>query len=106
MKRKRKRSDRSHVIYQLRLKTTGESYVGVTHRGKSTSRAGAERRFRQHVSRAKWEETKLWPLCEAIRKHGAEAFELQILETVRGKALGHERERYWIAELKPSLNHP
>jgi len=45
-----------------------------------------------------------WLLCNAIRKYGADAFDVTIVHTVRGKAEAHEVERKLIRQLKPRLN--
>jgi DNA primase len=39
-----------------------------------------------------------------IREFGADAFELEVIEKVRGKAAAHAREVELIAEFKPKLN--
>ena len=57
----------------------------------------------KHVYRSR-SELRPWPLYEAMRKYGAEAFEMTILETGRGKAWAHRRERELIQKLKPKLN--
>ena len=62
-----------------------------------------ERRFRKHVNRANTE-SKDWNLCNAIRKYGPEAFDVTILEVVRGKSDAHMRERELIKTRKPKLN--
>ena len=62
-----------------------------------------ERRFRKHVNRANTE-SKDWNLCNAIRKYGPEAFDVTVLEVVRGKSDAHMRERELIKIRKPKLN--
>jgi len=61
------------------------------------------RRWQKHVRRA-LTENRDWKLCKAIRKYGPEAFTLQILEIVRGKASAHARERELIFQYNPMLN--
>jgi hypothetical protein len=82
---------------------TGELYVGVTAKTQPTLAKSLWTRWRKHLQRARTENKK-WTLCKAIRKHGAEAFEVIIIETVRGKALAHERERALTVELGATLN--
>lgn len=103
MKKRKTRSDRTHIIYQAVCTATGESYVGVTAKTQSTINKSLWTRWRKHIYRA-LNEDKDWTLCRAIRKHGADAFELFILETVRGKAAAHERERLLTQELDATLN--
>ena len=99
--RRKKRSDRTHVIYKL---TVGKLfYIGITAKTCSTVLGSAKCRFMKHVYRAR-SEHRPWPLYEAMRKHGPEAFELEVLETGRGKAWAHARERELIKKFKPKLN--
>jgi hypothetical protein len=89
-KRKR-RSDRRHIVYTVTNTVTSEQYVGIAvcvdRSGKETLAA----RWSRHVGRA-FNENKQWRLCESIRKHGPDAFEPTIVEFVRGKAQAHSRE--------------
>lgn len=89
-KRKR-RSDRKHIVYVITNIKTDEQYVGIAvcvdRSGKETLAA----RFSRHVGRAK-NQGKQWNLCKSIRKHGAEAFVPEIVQFVRGKADAHAVE--------------
>jgi hypothetical protein len=49
-------------------------------------------------------EGKDWNLCRSIREHGAEVFEVEVVEVLRGRKPAHARERELIAELHPALN--
>lgn len=100
--RKRKaRSDRNHIVYSLSVK--GLEYIGVTFVERRSPALSLRRRWQKHVRRALTED-RSWNLCRAIRKHGPEAFEVQVLEVVRGKALAHQVERDLIRTRKPRLN--
>ena len=101
MMKRKKRSDRTHIIYELVVK--GKSYVGITAKTESTVNKSVLSRFAKHTYRARTED-KTWPLYDAMRKHGAESFEVFILEVGRGKAWAHRRERELIAEMQPELN--
>jgi len=102
-KKRKRRSDRTHLIYQLTNEITGEIYIGVTVvTGKAYNRSLNER-WKRHVSRAT-HETKCWSICESIRTHGDRVFRKQILEKIRGKAQAHKRETELIHLLRPSLN--
>lgn len=102
IKAKRKsRSDRKHVVYSLYV--NGQEYIGVTFVDKGRVNASIMRRFRKHVNRA-MSEGRDWALCKAIRKYGADAFEIYYYDVVRGKAAAHNLERELIKELAPSLN--
>jgi hypothetical protein len=100
MKRKR-RSDRNHIVY--RLAVCNLEYIGVTSVEKASPKRSLKRRWQKHVQRALAED-HAWKLCKAIRKHGPEAFEVEVLEIIRGKAEAHKRERELIRKHNPRLN--
>lgn len=100
MKRKR-RLDRNHIVYSLSVGKL--EYIGVTYVQDRSPAKSLKRRFRKHVNRA-LTEGRDWTLCKAIRKYGAEVFDIRVLEVVRGKPAAHVRERELIRERKPKLN--
>ena len=72
-KKRKRRSDRTHLVYQLTNTVTGEIYIGVTVvTGKAYNRSLNER-WKRHVSRAVHED-KCWSICESIREHGDKVF--------------------------------
>jgi hypothetical protein len=91
IKKRKRRSDRTHIVYVLTNVVTDEHYVGIAacvdRSGKETLAA----RWSRHVGRA-FNQDKAWALCESIRKHGPEAFAPMIFEFVRGKAEAHRVE--------------
>ena len=100
--RKRKsRSDRKHLIYSLSV--NGQEYIGVTYVERSAVKKSLTRRWQKHVRRA-LTENKKWKLCIAIRKFGADAFDVSVLDVVRGKSAAHTIERELIKTRKPQLN--
>jgi RNase P protein component len=101
-KRKR-RSDRNHILYLLTNVVTQETYVGLTVVSGKAVKRSLDERWKRHVQRA-CNETRGWKLCQAIRTHGAESFKREILKVVRGKPVAHRVERQLIVELKPTLN--
>ena len=104
IKKRKRRSDRNHVIYMITNVRTKQEYVGLTavSYGGNVNRT-VYRRFQKHVQRA-ISESKQWTLCKAIRKHGADRFAVTTIEVVRGKAVAHVRELEIIRERKPALN--
>jgi hypothetical protein len=103
IKRKR-RSDRNHVIYMIENIVTNELYVGLTalsYRG--NAQRTLDRRIQKHVQRA-FAENKAWALCESFRKHEPENHLYWVHEIVRGKAQAHKVETQLIDELDPKLN--
>lgn len=102
MMKRKTRSDRNHVIYQITNEVTGDFYVGVTVASGSVAKC-LKVRVQKHVRRA-LTENKDWALCVAIREHGPENFTYHVLEKVRGKREAHGRERELTRELQPALN--
>lgn len=97
---RKKRSDRTHVIYLLE---NGEDfYVGVTAKTESTPLKSVKTRWNKHCYRAT-SENKSWLLYEKLRAHDTGWF-MSVLQVVRGKATAHAVERELIRQLKPSLN--
>lgn len=100
IKRKR-RTDRNHIVYMLSVKA--DAYIGVTHVADGSKAKSLKRRWQKHVRRALTEDRN-WKLCKAIRKHGPDAFTVVIIEVVRGKVNAHNVERELIRKLNPKLN--
>lgn len=100
-KRRRKRSDRMYVVYELEVR--GLTYIGITVRSHSTALKSVWARWQKHKSRSRTED-KGWPLYKAIARYGADAFEYRVVETLRGRAAAYGREREIIRERKPKLN--
>ena len=100
-KRRKRRSDRNHLIYQIAIQS--KVYIGITHVANGSPKRSMRRRWLKHVQRA-LSENHAWPLCKAIRKYGPEAFDVSILEIVRGKLAAHQRERELIRQYNPKLN--
>ena len=99
--RRRKRCDRSYVIYQLQV--NDQIYIGITARTQSTALKSVCDRWKKLQSRCRSEQ-KSWPLYNAMRKYGVEAFEYSVVETLRGRAAAYAREREIIRDLNPQLN--
>lgn len=104
MTKRKKRSDRNHVIYCITNLLTKEQYVGLTALSyKGNVMRTLKRRMQKHLQRALAED-KNWGLCENLRVYGAENFEYGVLEIVRGKTQAHQRETYLINNFNPKLN--
>ena len=101
MKRRKKRVDRNHIVYQLVVRDL--IYIGVTYVENKSPSKSLKRRWRKHVQRA-LTEGRNWALCRAIRKYGRDAFTVEVLEVVRGRKPAHARERELIAQYAPALN--
>lgn len=99
---RKRRQDTKHAVYMLVNTNTAESYIGITVCGQQVKKA-IKVRLQKHIRRA-LTEGKDWNLCRSIREHGPEAFEVEVMELVRGRKPAHARERELIAELAPQLN--
>lgn len=102
MMKRKTRTDRNHAIYVITNVLTEQQYIGVTVCSGSLKKA-LKVRMQKHVRRA-LTENKDWALCNSIREFGAEAFTYGLVETLRGKAPAHARERELTREFAPELN--
>ena len=103
VKRKR-RTDRNHVIYMIKNTITQELYVGITVLSfRGNAQRTLDRRVQKHVQRA-FAENKAWALCESFRKYEPENHEYWIHDVVRGKRAAHSVEVALIDQLQPKLN--
>ena len=99
---RKKRTDRNHIIYELRV--AGGNYIGVTAKTETTINKSVLARAAKHFYRAK-KENKDWLLCKALRSlNDKSEIEVLVHETLRGKAAAHKREVELRRALKPVLN--
>jgi len=97
-----RRSDRNHIIYELRV--AEGNYIGVTAKTETTVNKSVRARAAKHFYRAQTE-TKNWLLCAALRKLDCkEDIEIIVHEIVRGKAAAHVREVEIRRAVRPTLN--
>jgi hypothetical protein len=99
---RKKRVDRNHIIYELRV--NGLNYIGVTAKTETTINKSVMARAAKHYYRAK-KESKNWLLCQELRKL-TDKSEIEVLvhEVIRGKAAAHKREVELRRTLRPTLN--
>jgi hypothetical protein len=100
-KRKR-RSDRNHVIYCITNTVTNEQYLGIAGMTGTVKRT-LKRLMQKHLQRAMAEDKTLG-LCKSLRKYGPVAFTYGVVEIVRGKKEAHARETELIKIHNPALN--
>lgn len=99
--KRKTRSDRNHIIYSVAI--GAREYIGVTVVSNRSPSKSLKRRWQKHVQRA-FAEDKGWKLSVAIRKYGAEAFTVEVVQIVRGKSEAHKVERELIRVRRPKLN--
>ena len=99
---RRKRTDRNHIIYELRV--PAGNYIGVTAKTESTVAKSVRVRANKHFYRAK-SEGKNWLLCAALREL-ADKMEIEIVvhAVIRGKADAHRMEVAIRRSVQPTLN--
>jgi len=100
---RKRRTDRTHIVYALICEPTGERYIGITVSIGRAYQKSVKSRWQKHVYHA-LVEGRDHLLQRAIREHGEEAFSHDLLYIVRGKSAAHEIERDLIATESPQLN--
>ena len=98
---RKKRSDRTHIIYMI--ESGSDFYIGVTAKTASTIRLSVMTRCRKHLYRSRSED-KSWMLYQVLRERGVGAFTVRVIDVVRGKTKAHTAERELMRELRPNLN--
>ncbi len=99
---RKKRTDRNHIIYELRI--NGANYIGVTAKTETTINKSVLARAAKHYYRAKTE-SKNWLLCAALRELTDKSqIEVLVHEVIRGKAEAHKREVELRRQINPTLN--
>lgn len=99
---RKKRTDRNHIIYELRV--PAGNYIGVTAKTESTVLKSVKARAAKHFYRAK-KEDKAWTLCVALRElDSKDEIEILVHAIVRGKAEAHREEVQIRRAVKPNLN--
>ena len=99
---RKRRQDRKHAVYVITNVVTKQQYIGITVVS-DTVQKSLKVRIQKHVRRA-LTENKDWALCQSIRAHGVNAFTYGLVETLRGKAPAHARERELTKIHGPVLN--
>jgi hypothetical protein len=103
MGKRKKRSDRNHLIYQLTNTVTGEKYIGVTVVSGRAYLKSLRSRWIRHIYKAGVLLAD-YPISESIRKYGEESFEREILTLVKGKKNAFQKEAELINSIQPKLN--
>lgn len=82
------------IIYQITNKVNGKRYIGKTGRT-------IEKRFKEHIYASMYDESKLSVyFLKAIRKHGANSFEIKEIDRTEDKDVACYLEMFWITSLK------
>lgn len=80
---------KTYEVYVITNSKNGKQYVGVTTRGHKN-------RFANHVWHSRKNSGNCSALYLAMRKHGADCFSVELIESCRDFEHMNERERYWI----------
>lgn len=89
------------IVYLIRNRVNGKVYVGKTERSLS-------RRWQNHVWTARQKKSLNWPLYNAIRKYGAEAFTIEPIGEASSAAQLNDLEKSYIAllgSLDPAIGY-
>jgi len=103
MTKRKKRSDRNHIIYMLTCEPTDERYIGVTVMSSTSKAKTLKQRWQGHVYKALVTQED-WVLPATIREYGADSFTMSILDIVRGKKSAFAAEAALINEVQAELN--
>lgn len=99
---RKKRVDRNHIIYELRV--PAGNYIGVTAKTESTVLKSVRSRAAKHFYRAK-KDGKDWLLCAALRElDSKDEIEIVVHAVIRGKAPAHREEVKIRRSVQPNLN--
>ena len=101
-KPRKRRADRNHIIYELRV--PAGNYIGVTAKTASTVLKSVRARAAKHFYRAHTE-GKNWALCVALRElEDKSQIEILVHAVIRGKAEAHKEEVRIRRAVRPNLN--
>ena len=103
MAKRKHRKDRNHIIYKLTCECTGDTYIGVTVVQNRKAQKSLRGRWLRHIHKAVVGLAD-YPISQAIRTFGEEAFTREILHIIRGKAEAFEFEADLINQIRPTLN--
>jgi hypothetical protein len=103
MEKRKRRSDRNHIIYKIENSVTGEFYIGITAVSGRAYLHSLKSRWKKHLSRWKTQNPE-WNLYKSMTEYGETHFKPSIIEVIRGKAEAHLRECQLIKTLRPTLN--
>jgi len=98
---RKKRVDRTHIVYMIESGT--DFYIGVTAKTASTVKKSVMTRCMKHLYRSRSED-KSWALYECMRERGVGEFTVNVLAVLRGKTEAHNLERDLIRQHRPNLN--
>lgn len=99
----KRRSDRNHVIYEIKNVHTGERYIGMTYvRGRAFLKS-AKARWTAHKYNA-IVDGRSTLFYDNVRAYGVDAFKVSVVKVVRGKKACHVEETALIKTANPELN--
>jgi hypothetical protein len=104
MTKRKRRTDRNHIIYYIKDVVTNDLYIGLTAMCfNGNVKKTLTRRMQKHLQRA-LSENKSWNLSIALKTKGPENFVYGPIEVIRGKSQAHAKEIEMIHTYSPVLN--
>ena len=76
-------------IYRIINTANDKAYIGQTMKT-------AQARFKEHMYVAQTQPSD-WHFAKALRKHGTEVWQVEVIDFAYSQAEAHEKERHWIA---------
>ena len=95
------RRDSNYVIYVATH--NGQSYIGLTRKGKVSALKAVKERWRKHVSRAV-HEAHDWRIYNYMRKGNWSGWSHEIITVIRGRAEAYAYERCLVKLFATELN--
>ena len=101
MTKRTARKDSNYVIYAATH--NGQTYIGLTRKGKVTIVKAVRERWRKHISRAR-NEDRAWVLYQYIKAGAWTDWEHEVITVIRGRAEAYAYEREIVKMIEPELN--
>ena len=103
MTKRTARTDSNYIIYAM-TSERGDSYIGLTRKGKLTETKAVLERWRKHKSRAR-NENRMWALYIYLKSGGLDmTWTHEVIAIVRGRKEAYAYERELVKLFEPELN--
>ena len=103
MTKRTARTDSNYIIYAM-TSERGDSYIGLTRKGKLSETKAVLERWRKHKSRAR-NENRMWALYIYLKSGGLDmAWTHTVIDVIRGRKEAYAYERELVKIMEPELN--